>query len=115
MLAPLTRPETFPEYQAMYGSIFGPANAPIPSDRKVSMLAQTTILGVQKNARKSRTEAFLEQLPNVVSRTFAIANHFSIDVESAMRFKFPGVCMYCLESDGCRCLFKKTAEKGSTP
>ncbi len=99
----------------MHDFVYEEANKRFSDRRLISLLYQTATLGVLKNARKHRELLLLSQVPDVVSRAFAVANRFQIDLEAALRHKFPGVCSSCLEAEGCRCLFKKGNERGSTP
>lgn len=115
MTKPLVKPVTVTDAQLMQDHIYRKANKRFSTRRLISLLYQTATLGVQKNARKYRKALLIEQLPDLVSRAFAVASRLNINIEEALRFKFPGVCSYCLEMEGCRCLFRKSSEVGSTP
>ncbi|MBU6501110.1 MAG: hypothetical protein KGJ89_04470 [Patescibacteria group bacterium] len=111
----LVRPVSMFEFQEMFGSIYGPANEKATIQKLISILCQTVCLGIMKNARKNKKADLIEQLPNVMSRSFAIQNRLNFNAEADQHFKFPGVCSYCLSYDGCICSFRKTSGDGYTP
>lgn len=115
MTEPFVRPVTVTDFLGMHDFIYADANKRFSDEKLISLLCQTATLGVLKNARKHRESLLLNQIPDINSRAFAVANRLGIDLEAALRFKFPGVCSSCLETEGCRCLFRKADERGGTP
>ncbi|MBI2109130.1 MAG: hypothetical protein HYT93_03045 [Parcubacteria group bacterium] len=99
----LLRPETVPEFQAMFEHIYGAVNRKHYSDDHLVRRLMEEINVAMELARKDRRDAFAIQLPNIYSWYNAVANRYGIDLQEVLWKKYPGICSYCLRESNCVC------------
>ena len=103
--AGLARPMTFFEFQTMFDVVYyGEKNKrDYETDLILAMrlLKETTRL--LEPTRKDRREEMAVDLTYVYAWSNAAGSRLKIDIETAMKHKYPGICSYCLREETCMC------------
>ncbi|MEK7482405.1 MAG: MazG nucleotide pyrophosphohydrolase domain-containing protein [Patescibacteria group bacterium] len=102
----MNRPQTLGEWQEMFDSIYGKHNASYTvSDILLHLIEE---MGeIAEELRKENTPEVILKLPDIFAWLLSFCNACeptAVDLEKAIRNKYPGVCPYCFAADTCTCI-----------
>ena len=90
------KPITVSDFQQFNRDMYGKKNDLHFADPRDILIKMIRYWGhTTKGIRKNRTQIILHDSAMMVSWSFALANHYHVDIEQGLWKYFPGVCPYC--------------------
>ena len=109
------RPLTLSGWQKKFGEIFNERNQRCDTDDDIMFHLYEHLTKCFESLRKERFDEIAARLPHIFCWLCAFCNRQHIEMTDVVWEKYPNVCPYGLEEQGCVCIAREVAYQPTLP